>query len=144
MTHMPSPSSHRAVVAELDVPTARRTQLLNVTAAVERFVADSKITHGVCHLYVPHTTAAITINEAADPDVVSDMEGFLDRLVPQEHAFRHSEGNSDSHIKASLVGASVAVFIANGRLELGRWQGIFFCEFDGPRQRRLRVKLVPD
>jgi len=93
-------------------------------------------------LYVPHTTAAITINECADPDVARDVEGALDRLVPVDGTFRHSEGNSDSHIKAALVGASQTIYVEGGKLLLGRWQGIFLCEFDGPRERRLHVKIV--
>lgn len=134
----------KAAVSELILPTQRRTQLIEVTAAVAKLVAAAKVPSGVCHLYVPHTTAAITINENADPDVVTDMVATLDRLIPQHPDYRHAEGNSDSHVKATLVGASASVFIANGKLELGRWQGIFFCEFDGPRERHLRVKIVAD
>ena len=92
----------------------------------------------------PHTTAGIIINEAADPDVAADIEAALARLVPQNAGYRHAEGNSDSHIKTALVGTSATIFISEGQLELGRWQGIFFCEFDGPRTRVLRVKIVPD
>ena len=93
---------------------------------------------------MPHTTAAIAINECADPDVARDVEGAVDRLVPAIGPFRHSEGNSDSHVKAVLVGTSQSVFVEGGKLVLGRWQGIFFCEFDGPRERRLQVKVVAD
>ena len=128
----------------LDVKTSRRTQLLNVTPEVQQIVSSSAIASGVCHLYVPHTTAGITINEADDPDVARDIEATLDRLVPRDASYRHAEGNADSHIKASLVGSSATVLIENGRLVLGRWQGIFFCEFDGPRSRHLLVKLTPD
>jgi len=128
----------------LDVKTSRRTQLLNVTPEVQQIVSSSAIASGVCHLYVPHTTAGITINEADDPDVARDIEATLDRLVPRDASYRHAEGNADSHIKASLVGSSATVLIENGRLALGRWQGIFFCEFDGPRSRHLLVKLTPD
>ena len=128
----------------LDVKTSRRTQLLNVTPEVQQIVSSSAIASGVCHLYVPHTTAGITINEADDPDVARDIEATLDRLVPRDASYRHAEGNADSHIKASLIGSSATVLIENGRLALGRWQGIFFCEFDGPRSRHLLVKLTPD
>jgi secondary thiamine-phosphate synthase enzyme len=124
--------------------TSRRTELQNVTEHVARAVRDSGCAHGICHLYVPHTTAGVIINEGYDPDVARDMEGALDRLVPDSPQFRHSEGNSDSHIKTALVGSSEAVWIENGRLVLGRWQQVFFAEFDGPRSRELRLKVVPD
>lgn len=126
----------------LIVKTDRRTQLVDVTAQVQKAVSAAKVADGVCYLYVPHTTAAITINECADPDVARDVEGALDRLVPATGPYRHGEGNSDSHVKAVLVGSSQVVPIEKGRLALGRWQGIFFCEFDGPRERRLQVKIV--
>lgn len=126
------------------VKTDRRTQLVDVTAQVQRVVSASKIVHGTCHLYVPHTTAAIAINECADPDVARDVEGALERLVPHTGPYRHSEGNADSHIKSVLVGASQVVFVEDGKLALGRWQGIFFCEFDGPRERKLIVKVIAD
>jgi secondary thiamine-phosphate synthase enzyme len=126
----------------LTVKTDRRTQLVDVTAQVQKAVSAAKVAGGVCYLYVPHTTAAITINECADPDVARDVEGALDRLVPVAGPYRHSEGNSDSHVKAVLVGSSQVVPIENGKLALGRWQGIFLCEFDGPRERRLQVKIV--
>ena len=129
-------------VQMLIVKTDRRTQLVDVTAQVQRAVASCGIASGICCLYVPHTTAAITINECADPDVARDVEGALDRLVPVDGAFRHGEGNSDSHVKAALVGASQTIYVEGGKLLLGRWQGIFLCEFDGPRERRLQVKIV--
>ena len=132
------------LVGGLSLSTERRTQLLDVTAGVAKLVKDAGVRSGVCHLYVPHTTAGITINENDDPDVGLDIGAALDRLVPRGTGYRHAEGNADSHIKAALVGNSATVFITSGELELGRWQGIFFCEFDGPRQRRLRVKIVPD
>jgi secondary thiamine-phosphate synthase enzyme len=128
----------------LSVKTDRRTQLVDVTAQVQKAVAASGVARGVCYLYVPHTTAAITINECADPDVARDVEGALDRLIPKTGPFRHSEGNSDSHVKAVLVGTSQMVLVEDGKLALGRWQGVFFCEFDGPRERRLQVKVVAD
>src|SRR6202171_2118888 len=126
----------------LKVKTGRRTQLLDVTAAVERAVAASGVASGVCYVYVPHTTAAVMINEYADPDVATDLEGVFDRLVPHKGPYRHSEGNSDSHAKAVMVGASQIVFVEGGKLALGTWQGVFFCEFDGPRERKMWVKVV--
>ncbi len=131
-------------VQELKVKTSRRTQLINVTTQVQQAVEKSHVSAGVCYVYVPHTTAAVMINECADPDVATDLEGAFDRLIPFEGPYRHEEGNSDSHMKSVLVGASVTVFVEGGKLQLGRWQGIFFCEFDGPRDRRLQVKVVPD
>jgi len=128
----------------LHVKTDRRTQLLDVTALVQKAVASSGVANGICYLYVPHTTAAITINECADPDVARDVEGALDRLVPAGGLYRHSEGNSDSHVKSALVGASQIIHVEGGKLVLGRWQGVFLCEFDGPRERRLQVKVVAD
>lgn len=126
----------------LQVKTDQRTQLVDVTALVQKAVASSGVAKGICYLYVPHTTAAITINECADPDVARDVEATLDRLIPLTGPYRHSEGNSDSHVKAVLVGASEIVFVEGGKLALGRWQGVFFCEFDGPRERKLHVKVV--
>lgn len=105
-------------------------------------VGASRVSAGICYLYVPHTTAGVLVNECADPDVARDLEGVLDRLVPRDGPYRHSEGNSDSHAKAVLTGASQFLFVENGRLSLGRWQGVFFCEFDGPRERQLRVNVV--
>lgn len=128
----------------IKVRTSRRTELVNVTAQVEKAVRDTGCAQGVCYLYVPHTTAGVIINEGYDPDVARDVEGALDRLVPDSPQFQHSEGNSDSHIKTALVGSSEIVWIENGRLALGRWQQIFFAEFDGPRSRELRLKIVSD
>jgi secondary thiamine-phosphate synthase enzyme len=128
----------------LRVKTNKRTELIDVTREVEAAVRESGVRSGVCYVYVPHTTAAVTINEHADPDVASDVEDVFDRLVPHKGAYRHGEGNSDSHVKAVLTGSSKVIFVENGKLVLGTWQGIFFCEFDGPRDRRLHVKIVPD
>lgn len=128
----------------INVRTSRRTELRNVTREIERFVRASAFQSGVCHLHVPHSTAGILINEGYDPDVARDMEGAFDRLVPDHAHFKHSEGNSDAHIKTALAGSSAIVWIENGRLSLGRWQQIFFAEFDGPRTRELRVKVVED
>jgi secondary thiamine-phosphate synthase enzyme len=132
------------VMETLLVKTDRRTQLVDVTERVQRAVAQSGVPSGVCIVYVPHTTAAVLINEHADPDVATDVEATLDRLIPRSGAYRHREGNSDSHVKTALLGTSQVVFIESGKLALGRWQGIFFCEFDGPRERKLQVKVVGD
>jgi secondary thiamine-phosphate synthase enzyme len=126
------------------VKTERRTQLVNVTALVQKAVSATKIAEGICYLYVPHTTAGIAINECADPDVARDVEHAVDGLVPATGAYRHSEGNSDSHVKAVLTGTSLNIFVQGGKLALGRWQGVFFCEYDGPRERKLLVKVVAD
>jgi secondary thiamine-phosphate synthase enzyme len=124
------------------VKTDRRTQLVDVTAQVQRIVAESRVASGVCYIYVPHTTAAVVINEHADPDAARDLEGVFDRLVPQKGPYRHSEGNTDSHAKAALVGASQMIFVEGGKLALGTWQGVFFCEFDGPRERKMWVRII--
>jgi secondary thiamine-phosphate synthase enzyme len=126
------------------VKTVRRTQMLDISNEVQRVVTALGIRSGTCFLYVPHTTAAILINEHADPDVASDAEGALDRLVPMAGPYRHREGNSDSHVKTMLVGVSHFVFVEEGKLALGRWQGIFFAEFDGPRERKVYLKVLPD
>lgn len=128
----------------LRIRTERRTQLVDVTNEVQRAVQESGVKTGVCYVYVPHTTAGVAINEHADPDVAQDLEDVLDRLVPHHGPYRHGEGNSDSHAKTVLTGTSQMVFVENGRLALGTWQGIFLCEFDGPRERKLLVKAVPD
>jgi len=133
-----------AKIESLRVRTDRRTQLLDVTKEVQSIVAKSGVQQGICYVYVPHTTAAVTINEHADPDVASDFEGIMDRLIPREGPYRHAEGNSDSHAKTVLTGSSQLIFIESGRLVLGRWQGIFFCEYDGPRERTMQVKVVAD
>lgn len=126
----------------LRVKTGRRTQLMDVTDLVERVVAKSGVLSGICYLYVPHTTAGVMINEHFDPDVATDLEGVFERLVPRSGSYRHAEGNSDSHAKAVLTGASQMVFVEGGKLILGQWQGVFFCEFDGPRERKLWVKIL--
>lgn len=138
------PTGNRMAASVLRIETKRRTELQDITAAVGKLVREAAVERGVCQLYVPHTTAAITINENDDPDVPRDIEAFLDRIVPRDGPYKHWEGNADSHIKSTLVGASQTVFIEGGRLQLGRWQAIFFCEFDGPRQREVRVRIVKD
>ena len=126
----------------LRIKSARRTQFLDITREVEQSVRESGIKTGLCYVYVPHTTAGITINEHADPDVASDVEAIFDRLIPQKGPYQHAEGNTDSHMKTILTGTSQTIFIENGKLALGTWQGIFLCEFDGPRQRTVFVKIV--
>jgi secondary thiamine-phosphate synthase enzyme len=128
----------------LQVRTMRRTEMRDVTDEVAAAVRESGCADGVCHLYVPHTTAGVTINEGYDPAVAQDIAAAFDRLVPRVANSAHAEGNSDSHIKTALVGSSETVWIIGGKLALGRWQRIFFAEFDGPRSRELRVKIVPD
>ena len=125
------------------VRTSQRCEMIDVTDRVQRIVRDAHVASGYAIVYVPHTTAAVTINENADPDVRQDLLRKLEELIPKsERYYQHGEGNSDSHVKTSLVGNSTLVLIENGRLVLGRWQGIYFCEFDGPRERDLLVKLI--
>jgi secondary thiamine-phosphate synthase enzyme len=131
-------------VETLRLKTSRRTEWVNITPEVNARVVASGVSHGVCHVYVPHTTAGVTINEGYDPDVARDMETAFDHLVPRDQGFEHTDGNSDSHIKATLVGTSQTVWIEDGCLRLGQWQAVFFCEFDGPRNRQVFVKIVPD
>lgn len=124
------------------VSTRHRSHFVEITADVQKRVAESKVNNGVCLVYVPHTTAGVTINENADPDVVHDMIAALDQIVPWESRdYRHGEGNSAAHVKASMMGSSVRVPIQNGQLQLGTWQGIFLCEFDGPRTRNVWVQV---
>jgi secondary thiamine-phosphate synthase enzyme len=127
--------------AEFPVSTVRRTQFVSITSKIAEVITDNGWQDGVLTIFVPHTTAGITINENADPDVARDMEMFSDELVPRNQRFRHSEGNSDAHIKASFYGSSVQVIIRHGSMWLGTWQGIYFCEFDGPRERSVRLKF---
>lgn len=123
----------------LSLRTHRRCELLDITSQVQEVVGKSGLSDGAVSVYVPHTTAGVTINENADPSVVSDLLNILERLVPESGGYRHCEGNSDAHCKASMMGASVTVPVEGGKLVLGTWQGIYFCEFDGPRSRRFQV-----
>ena len=125
---------------EISLRTGRRVQMLDITKEVERAAAESGVKDGLCTVFVPHTTAAVTINENADPDVVRDIEAHMALLVPRDSGFCHGEGNSDGHIKSSIFGASETIIIEGGRLALGTWQGIYFCEFDGPRERKVYIK----
>ena len=125
-----------------DVRTRERNEFVEITRGVRAVVRQTGLRSGTCLVYCPHTTAAITINENADPDVVHDVLLWLNRAIPKEQAgFRHGEGNSDSHLKAILVGASVSLIVEEGDLLLGRWQGVYFCEFDGPRSRQVQVRV---
>ena len=126
------------------VKTAKREQLVDITAEVMEIISKSGVNSGICVVYVPHTTAAITINENADPSVRVDIEETLSKLVPYGKGYRHLEGNADSHIKSTLVAPSITLIIENGRPVLGTWQGVFFCEFDGPRTRKVHVKIISD
>ena len=124
--------------------TNTKTAFIDITSDVERIVDASGIKSGFCLIHVPHTTAAVTINEKADPDVAIDIDNFLNIIVPADDNFRHIEGNSAAHIKSSLLGCGQTLIIEAGRILLGRWQAVFFCEFDGPRQRRVVVKMIGD
>ena len=126
---------------ELQLRSSRRTELIDITPQVEEAVRASGVQEGICLLYVPHTTAGITVNENADPSVKQDILEALERLVPPGAHYKHTEGNADSHKKATLVGSSVMIPVAGGRLAFGTWQGVFFCEFDGPRSRRVLIKV---
>jgi secondary thiamine-phosphate synthase enzyme len=127
----------------LEIKTREDSEFRDITTEVQTVVARSKVTSGIAHIYVPHTTAGLTINENADPDVKADMLASLEKMVPWEQPhFRHAEGNSAAHIKASMMGFSTSVFIENGELVLGMWQGIYLCEFDGPRARHVWVKIT--
>ena len=126
----------------LTVKTKSKTEFIDITSEVQQSVRSAGISDGLCMLYVPHTTAAITINESADPSVKSDILMVLNEIVPWKAAYRHLEGNSPAHIKSTIVGASELIVVENGKLVLGTWQGIFFCEFDGPRTRKVHLKII--
>ena len=130
------------MAVQINVESKRNTQLINITSEVQRQVDKIGAKDGLVVVYVPHTTAAVTINEGADPSVKADIIDTLGEIVPWDKVYGHAEGNSPAHIKASLVGSSVTIFLENGRLQLGQWQSIFFCEFDGPRRRRCRIKVL--
>jgi len=130
------------MLKNINVRTKTRTEFIDITSEIQRLVNDSNIKNGTCYLYAPHTTAGITINEGADPSVVKDIQNTLSKLVPHNLNYSHTEGNADAHIKSTLVGVSKTVPIDNGKLALGTWQSIFFCEFDGPRNRSVLVKIV--
>jgi secondary thiamine-phosphate synthase enzyme len=127
---------------DFEVKSRRRSELVDITERVAAAVERSGVRNGTCQVFVPHTTAGVTINEGADPDVARDIESLLNELVPKEAAFQHAEGNSDSHIKTVLIGPSCMAPVRDGKLALGRWQAIFLCEWDGPRTRRVEVAVA--
>ena len=128
-------------IKKIPVHSSKREELIDITSEVRRFINESNIQEGRLTLYVPHTTAAVTINENADPTVAQDIIFALNKLIPRMREFRHMEGNADAHIKSSIVGCTQEVFISDGNLLLGTWQGIFFCEFDGPRNRNVILRI---
>ncbi len=126
----------------IHIHSSYQTEFIDITNRIDEALRKLKVADGICYIYVPHTTAGVTINESADPSVREDIAMALDRMVPADQPYHHGEGNSPAHIKAALVGSSVSIFVESGRLVLGNWQGIYFCEFDGPRNRRVYVKVV--
>jgi secondary thiamine-phosphate synthase enzyme len=131
-------------IRSLQVETHRRIEFQDLTAVIQRLVDESLVESGLCYVFVPHTTAAILINENDDRALHKDLDNFLQELAPRDREYFHNDGNCDAHLKASLIGCSKTLFIENRRLVLGQWQGVYFCEFDGPRRRDLRVKVVSD
>ena len=129
-------------MSTLSIKTNERVDLVDISSQVANEVTTSAVTTGTVTVYVPHTTCGVTINESADPDVARDIKMHLAKLVPQDGGFKHYEGNSDSHIKTSMIGSSENIFIEDGKLVLGTWQGIFLCDFDGPRTRKVYIKIV--
>ncbi len=130
------------MIHTLSVPTRSRTEMVDITGRIQELVRDSGVTEGVCHIFEVHTTAGLTINENADPSVQADILMVLNKIISDGEAYRHLEGNSPAHIKASLMGSSLTVLVNNGRLLLGTWQGVFLCEFDGPRTRKVQIKIM--
>jgi len=129
---------------KISIKTSRRIELIDVTGQIQNIVSKSKAKDGICFVFCPHTTAGLTINENADPQVKRDIINTLNKLVPDNAGYAHSEGNADSHIKSSLFGSSLAIFIEDGQLAFGTWQGIYFCEGDGPRSREVWIKILAD
>jgi len=127
----------------LTLHTRNKTEFVDITDQIAQVVHSANVSEGLCMVFVPHTTAAVTINESADPSVQADILSVLNRIVPRDADYRHLEGNSPAHVQATLVGASELIAVENRRLVLGTWQGVFFCEFDGPRTRRVHVKILP-
>jgi len=130
------------MVQTFEVRTSSQTELIDITRSVQEAMKKTGVEDGICIIFIPHTTAAVTINENADPSVVQDIVMELNKIVPFKDQYRHTEGNSPAHIKSSLVGCSEIVFVESGKLVLGTWQGIFFCEFDGPRNRKVHIKVI--
>ena len=129
---------------KMTVISQNKTQFIDITSQIQAAVKTQGINSGLCFVFVPHTTAAVTINENADPAVPSDMLNVLNTVIPWDLDYRHMEGNSAAHVKSSLVGASEVIAVENGQLDLGTWQGVYFCEFDGPRTRYVNIKLIED
>ena len=127
---------------KLSVRTGKHTQMLDITRDIQKAVTESGVKEGICTVFIPHTTAAVTINENADPDVVRDFTTEINKIVPWEDGYHHMEGNSAAHLKSSMIGFSEQILIEDGRLALGVWQGIYFCEYDGPRTRKVYVKII--
>lgn len=132
------------VLRYINVRSSQRDEFIDITEKINEVIKEAGIVGGICYVYVPHTTAAVTINEGADPSVLRDIQNALTRLIPQEMNYSHREGNADAHIKSSIIGTSQLVIIDDGRLVLGTWQAVYFCEFDGPRHRRVTLKLIAD
>ena len=132
------------VLEEFRVKTLKKEVLVNITSEINNIVKNTSINEGVCRIFVPHTTAGVTINENADPAVMKDIISYLNKLIPQRAGFSHMEGNSDAHIKSSLTGSSLDVIIHKGKLVLGTWQGCYLAEFDGPRNRKIYVQVQGD
>ena len=130
------------MIKKLEIKTNSRSEIIDITDKIQKVISDSKIKSGICIIYVPHTTAGITVNENYDPSVRADILDYLEKLAPPSTPYRHTEGNADSHIKTSVVGSSATLVIEEGKILLGSWQGIMFCEFDGPRTRKLVVKIM--
>ena len=128
----------------LQVETKSRVEFQEITETLQKLISESRVQQGTCFVFVPHTTAAVLINESYDPALQKDWDDFLSRLAPRHRDYSHDDGNCDSHLKAALIGNSKSLFVEHGRLVLGRWQGVFLCEFDGPRRREVRVKIVAD
>jgi secondary thiamine-phosphate synthase enzyme len=132
------------MIHTIDIRSSERCEFIDITGEIEKVIKESRASKGACRIFVPHTTAGLTINENADPSVKKDITDTLNELVPRSGRYAHAEGNSDAHIKSSILGNEKTVFIQNGRLKLGTWQGIFFCEFDGPRRREVWVNVNED
>ncbi len=129
---------------ELTIRTRERMEMIDITDSVRKILQESKVQSGILTVFVPHTTAAVTINENADPSVQQDILSELNRLIPLSGRYQHAEGSSAAHVKSTLLGPSQVIYIAGGRLALGTWQGLYFCEFDGPRSRKVWIKIIPD
>ena len=126
----------------INISTTKRVDLVNITSQVQKVVSESSVDEGIVTVFVPHTTCGITINKGADPDVIRDIKYQLEKLIPYQLGYQHLEGNSDSHIKTCIVGCSESIIIENGQLVLGTWQSIFLCDFDGPRNRTVYIKII--